>query len=283
MTMPSSVSWGPARAGPSRAEQPVYPKPPPPGPRVQIYAQNAVLSDRRRLSLNEIARGELAVLPDGRLRSRRHVRMNDGSIVLAYAAFDPEGDVERPLPSAVDWLARFEAIAASQGGLACFHELGPPAQTERERFAIEFPELAAELGVELPKAPVTLFNCGRCWYRKTLLPNVAIGLAPEAWRELALRHALGHWGKDGDISEVGELTEVMQWTAEEFPVAVQNAMAIAAGSGAVRSRQELPAWALAQLRERHEWTKQRAGIQILTVLGRSGGPQTLLTVGPIDD
>jgi hypothetical protein len=251
---------------------------------VQVYAKDAILADRRRLNLNELVRGDLAVLPDGRLRSRRRVVMNDGATILAYAAFDPEGDIEASLPSAPDWLGILEGVVLNAGGPNNFHILEAAPRTQRARFVSEFPELSAELGVEVEAEPVTLFHAGVVRYRKTLMFNSALCLEPAFWRQLALRHSQGFWALDGEYSQVGPLTETSIWCPESLSTTEANVLAIKLGTGAIRSRHDaLPDWAKKQLKEHHTFRWAEPIIEVLTVLGRAGSPQTLLTVGALPE
>lgn len=259
---------------------PRYPKQPPTTDQVQIYATNQLICDRRRLNLGEVHYGDLAVLPDGRLRCRRLVKMGDGSLVFGYVPFDPDRDIEEPLPPVPDWAARLEGRINQAGGPFAFQVLEPLPPGENDRLCDQFPELASQLGVARTPTPPVLFNLGQTRYRRQIWPRVAVSLEPAFWRGLALlEHASGRWGYDGSFADVGELSEAMVWTAEELPVATQNALAIRAGVGTVRSRHPLPPEAEAAMREDSEWKYQRPVVEILSLLGR----QTLMVVAPLQD
>jgi hypothetical protein len=88
---------------------------------------------------------------------------------------------------------------------------------------------------------------------------------------LADQHAAGDFGLYGEWSDA-PLTDEELWTLE--PVAVANRAALAAGSGAVRSRFVMsdaciaPTWLAAA---------KRGAVDVVTVLSPKRGPRTLMT------
>jgi hypothetical protein len=280
------AAWVPDRPtaweqGTRRPQRPIYPPPPPPTDQVVIYARDVLLCDRRRVSPGQSWHGDLGILPNGELRARWRVKMNDGTATYGYMLFDPEADIEQPLPAPTDWAGRLAFRLLEAGGATFFHELAAPPPGENDRLIAEFPELAAKIGITRTPAPPSLFELGRIRYPKVLHRSAGLIPALGYWHALVLNHSQGHWGLAGEFQAVGTVSEAEIWMGEELEVAVQNAVAIKTGLGAVRSYYRLPEGAAAVLREHAPWQSPPPPpvIAVLTVLGRGG--ETLLSVAPL--
>jgi hypothetical protein len=279
---PPPNRYVPWEQGDRRPERPIYPPPPEPTDQVQVFATAVVLWDRARSSpLSKVVRGDLARLPDGRIFARYRDTLSDGSFAFGYAEFDLERDITTPLPLPTDWAGRLAFRLQEGGGPTFFHELTAPPRGENDKLCDEYPTLAEQLGITRTPVPAALFSTGRIRYPKVL--HRSAGLIPELgyWRGLISDHSQGHWGLAGEFQDVAPLTEVELWTADELPIAVQNALAVKTGLGAVRSYYRLPEGAAAVLREHAPWQSQPPPpvIAVLTVLGRGG--ETLLSVAPL--
>jgi hypothetical protein len=157
-----------------------------------------------------------------------------------------------------------------------YRQLGPRVEQqellELKRFRTEWPHLAARIeatiGLDVSPAPFTLFELGPVWWAN---PRVSCADSAIDWRSLADQHAAGDFGLYGEWSDA-PLTDEELWTLE--PVAVANRAALAAGSGAVRSRFVMsdaciaPTWLAAA---------KRGAVDVVTVLSPKRGPRTLMT------
>jgi hypothetical protein len=77
-------------------------------------------------------------------------------------------------------------IIEGRGGPAYFFRLAPPDPTELERFAGQWPAVAARIGITIePEAP-RVFSPGVTYYQKTA-DNVSFG--QDFWRDLVDRHS----------------------------------------------------------------------------------------------
>lgn len=215
---------------------------------VEIIERNVVLCDlREKYPLSAIVRGDVGLLPNGKLAARWQSVRRDGSSVWATADWPYKRDVRRPLPHQVDW--------------------GMQLDTIRENEPHGWNLLAVALKV--PR----LFETGQVLVPRRHAPGGgALHLSPDAgidWLPFVHRHAgEGDWGEHGRYKP-GILDEVMLWTLHEQPIETLNRVAIAAVGGAVRSRYQLDQEVSKGLRD-PIYSALPAYAEILTVVSRAG-------------
>jgi hypothetical protein len=218
--------------------------------------------------------GDVARLAGGRLVARVRFEFEDGTRAYACRDYDPSENPETaPLCAApMDWSREIEAELNRRPG--CYRQL-EPRDYERERlefakFRVEWPftakRIAEAIDLEASAAPADLFDLGL-----TLYPYQDQG----TWRRFADRHAAGDFGLYGAFSSA-PLADEELWTLAELPIVVGNRAAIAAKSGAIRSR-----FPVGRTESRSPEKPQLKVVDAVTVLSR-GGPRTLLTKSFID-
>lgn len=262
-----------------------YPKARPPLPGAQggfkIVLENVLLSDRRDSQGVPRVYGDVARMPSGDLIARWKVTLSDHTEVWCYQPYDHEQPVETVgLRAATDWQARLDSLYHHAGGDARHHVLQPPAQSENDRFVATFPELAAEFGKKLDVAPPRVFASGPVRYPIYLTRQANVGLPPDFWRDLVDgHHTDGFFVVYGDLTSVPELEPHVFLHAHDYDVATQNAMSLAAGVGPVLSRYPVPDDVVAVLPALEACEHCRYVIDVLTVLFRRRGNQTLMPLG----
>lgn len=203
--------------------------------------------------------GDLACLKGGRFIARFRLNFSDGTCAWALRDYALDRDPPELLAGVTpkDWsLWIKDEIERGQGS---YCELGPrdylPAdELEHADFHKQFPHTAAFLKIPLPPSRSTLFPVGRVHYPRHW--------CDVEWRRLLQRHDSGDFGVYGK-ADGAPLSEEEEWALAEQEVRIQNKAAIAAKSGAIRSRFLLPGAPRARV------------VTVVTVLSPSG-PRTLM-------
>jgi len=217
-------------------------------PTVQVIERGVVLYDgRAKNPLQYVVRGDVGLLPNGKLAARWPSTRRDGTAIWATSEWSENRDVRRPLPHQTDWGDQFESI--------------------RERRQDGWNVLTAALEA------TPLFATGRVLYPRRNVPaGNAIHPPPDVpvdWLPFVRRHAVeGDWGQNGRYKP-GILDEVMLWTLSDQPVEIQNRASIAAGGGAVRSCYALDEETGKRLVD-PIYPQRRAFAELLTVVSRAG-------------
>jgi hypothetical protein len=181
--------------------------------------------------------GDVARLDNGRVVARFRIDFEDGTSAWACGDYslneDPPALRNAATPKCWSrWMAG--EIEKGQGR---YRELGPrdfvPAdELEYAAFRGAYPHVAAflRLPTSAPRSP--LFDVGRV--------QISLHGLDIDWRQLLRTHDSGGFGIYGKYDDV-PLTEAEVFTLAEQPVITVNKAAIAAKSGPIRSRFNLPA------------------------------------------
>ena len=81
---------------------------------------------------------------------------------------------------------RLRDLIDSRGGFQAFFKIGPPTPTELERFASQWPAVAAQIGIKTEPQPPRLFELGEVFYQRAA---DGVGVGEPIMRDLADRHS----------------------------------------------------------------------------------------------
>jgi hypothetical protein len=244
---------------------------------MRVLQTGIVLYDRRKGGPSGPAQtGDVAELASGRLVARCHFDFGDGTGGSGCRTYD-QGELPETapcIPAPTNWGRWIDAELNRHPGQ--YRGLGPRDYdreiAEVKKFRGEWPLITARLAevLDLGALPTALFGLGQILWADT---GVFLAGYSIDWRQLADRHASGSFGCHGEYSDT-PVTEEQLWTLGEQPILVANKVAIAAKSGAVRSRFVLP-------KARTQDDRKLGAVDVVTVLAPRG-PRTLMSTAYVD-
>ena len=229
---------------------------------MEVMGNNVtLLNDRKRNPQSRPIVGDVARLEGGRVVARHPIVFSDGT--SAYAIRDYNLGVDPPTLSGgatpKDWSEWMRRQRERRPGN--YRELGPREflpkdELEFADFRGRYPHTAAFMGLPEPQPRSPLFPVGPVHF-----PFEHFNIE---WRRFLGRHDSGDFGIYGDY-KAAKLSDEELWTLAEQSVLSQNAAAIAAKSGPIRSR----------------FRDSGRVVALVTVLSPRG-PRTLITVESAD-
>jgi hypothetical protein len=220
-----------------------------------------------------IISGDVAQLADGRLWARW---MSPNAVLPTVREYTEGEDPEKvPRPAMTDpWTWQRERFEQFNGGFHKWNRSADP--NEKKRFAEQWPEVAAFLGV-MPSEEHWTVELGDVYYpRRFERPR---------WAEYADRHAVGNLGLYGEIPHEA-VDASAAWIISLQPAPIQARHALDTGRGVIRSRWVLPKAAQYSFPKSEFQTAADYTVDITTVhgpVGRRTLVEPVLHIGGITD